>query len=270
MKNIFITVIGLLLSASLLQAQTDTMYVMKAGVVINKQSIKLADVDSIIFYNPMINTVTDIDGNVYKTIKIGTQTWMADNLKTTKYNDGTAIPIVTDNTAWKNLSAPAYCWYNNDATTNNTYGALYNWYTVNTAKLAPAGWHVPTDAEWTILENYLMANGYNYDVTTSGNKYAKSLAVSNVGWSPSKSTGAVGNEDYPTKFNTTGFSALPSGNRSSNGTFYYAGFTCGWWSTTETGATFAWNRWLYYDYSSVKNSGSNEKVNGFSVRCLKD
>ena len=101
-------------------------------------------------------TVTDIDGNVYHTVTIGTQTWMVENLKTTKYNDGTAIPLVTDSTAWLNLTTPGYCWYNNDAATyKNTYGALYNWFTVNTSKLAPSGWHVPTDAEWTTLITYL-------------------------------------------------------------------------------------------------------------------
>src|SRR5674476_633708 len=102
------------------------------------------------------NTVTDIEGNVYHTVKIGTQTWMVENLKTTKYKDGTAIPLVTDNKVWINLPTPAYCWYDNDATTyKNTYGALYNWYAVNTGKLAPTGWHIPTDAEWTTLQNYV-------------------------------------------------------------------------------------------------------------------
>ena len=100
--------------------------------------------------------VVDIDGNVYHTVTIGTQVWMVENLKTTKYNDGTAIPLVTDNTAWGALTTPGYCWYNNDsATYKNTYGALYNWYAVNTGKLAPTGWHVPTDSEWTVLTTYL-------------------------------------------------------------------------------------------------------------------
>lgn len=101
-------------------------------------------------------TMTDQEGNVYKTITIGTQTWMAENLRTTTYNDGTVIPNVTDNDEWADLSTPAYCWYDNDsATYAQTYGALYNWYTVATDSLCPTGWHVPTDAEWTILTDTL-------------------------------------------------------------------------------------------------------------------
>jgi len=128
---------------------------------------------------------------------------MAENLKTTKYNDGTSIPNVTENSAWTNLSTPAYCWYNNDDTTyKNTYGALYNWHTVNTAKLAPTGWYVPTNDEWAILDNYLMTNGYNYDGSTTYNNYAKSLAAT-TDWETDTGTGAIGN--HLTKNNSTGF-----------------------------------------------------------------
>ena len=100
---------------------------------------------------PKTGTVTDIDGNTYKTVQIGTQTWMAENLRTTKYNDGEAIPYVTDNSVWVKLETPAYCYYNNDISNKKMFGALYNWYTVNTGRLCPSGWHVPTDAEWTTL-----------------------------------------------------------------------------------------------------------------------
>lgn len=100
-------------------------------------------------------SVTDTEGNTYKTIKTVTQTWMAENLKTTKYNDGTLIPNVSDNTAWTQLSSGAYCWYSNDINNKSTFGALYNWYAVNTGKLCPEGWHVPGDDEWTTLTGYL-------------------------------------------------------------------------------------------------------------------
>ena len=98
------------------------------------------------------NAVKDIDGNKYKTIKIGTQIWMAENLKTTHFNDGTSIVQIDKYDDWKGLISPAYCWYANDSTNKEVYGALYNWYAVNTKKLCPKGWHVPTDEEWKQLE----------------------------------------------------------------------------------------------------------------------
>src|SRR5665648_943598 len=105
-------------------------------------------------------TVTDIDGNVYKTVTIGTQVWMAENLKTTKYRNGDPIPNITDATAWTNLTTGAYCNNNNDANYATTYGRLYNWYAVNDIRnIAPAGWHIPTKAEWTTLTTYLGGQG---------------------------------------------------------------------------------------------------------------
>jgi len=215
-------------------------------------------------------TATDIDGNVYNTVTIGTQTWMVENLKTTKYNDGTPVPNVTDNTVWHGLLTPAYCWYNNDATTyKNTYGALYNWYTVNTAKLAPVGWHVPTDAEWTALENYLMANGFNYDGTTTGNKYAKSLAAT-TNWITDAGTGVIGND--LSKNNSTGFSSLPGGVRDyyHDGAFGDVGGSAAWWSSTQYATTdAAMFRGMYSTFSSVGRY-NHFMSNGFSVRCVKD
>ena len=209
----------------------------------------------------------DADGNVYHTITIGTQTWMVENLKTTKYNDGTAIPNVIDNTEWTNLITPAYCWYSNDAATyKNSHGALYNWYTVNTAKLAPLGWHVPTDAEWTTLENFLIANGYNYDGTTTENKIAKSLSTT-TGWSASTDIGDVGND--PSSNNSSGFSGFPGGCRFTDGTFNYFGTSERWWSSTQFDSNDAWNRNLYHFLSRVNRTNYNKQY-GFSVRCLMD
>jgi hypothetical protein len=121
-----------------------------AGQVLTESSSQIP-----IWTNPTV--VTDIDGNIYSTVTIGTQTWMKQDLKTTRYNDGAAIPLVTDNTAWAALTTPGYCLYNNtnNADSIRTFGALYNWYAVNTGKLAPTGWHVATDAEWTTLTTYL-------------------------------------------------------------------------------------------------------------------
>jgi uncharacterized protein (TIGR02145 family) len=219
--------------------------------------------------NAVGSTVADADGNLYNTVTLGTQTWMVENLHTTKYNDNTAIPTITDNSSWSHLNTPAYCLYNNDAETYKViYGALYNWYAINTGKLAPKGWHVPSDAEWTTLENYLIASGYNFDASATGNKYAKALA-SVLGWNSYTGGGTVGNSDYSSWRNITGFTALPGGYRSSDGTFYGIGLYGNWWSSSENGTSSAYNRCLFSNSSSVYRDNV-AKICGFSVRCLKD
>ena len=212
----------------------------------------------------------DGDNNYYPVVQIGIQVWMAANLKTTKYKDGTTIPLVTYYFTWSYLTTPGYCWYNNDAATyKSTYGALYNWYTVNTGNLCPAGWHAPTDVEWATLENYLIINGYNYDGTTTGNKYAKALA-STTGWHPNSGTGAVGNTDYPAKRDATGFTALPGGLCNDAGSFSGIGIGCDWWSATENNATNAWTRGFQYSFIEVVISSFHRKRCGYSVRCVRD
>lgn len=192
----------------------------------------------------------DADGNVYTSVTMGTQTWMVENLKTTKYNDGTSIPNVTVDATWAALTTPAYCWYNNNAAYKPTYGALYNWYTVNTGKLCPAGWHVPTEAEWTTLTDYLGG------ASVAGGKLKESGTAH---WS-SPNTGAT---------NESGFTALPGGFRSVDGTCYFVVFNGFWWSSTESSATYAWLRFVLYDYAGVVRD-SGEKPAGFSVRCVRD
>jgi uncharacterized protein (TIGR02145 family) len=152
-------------------------------------------------------TVTDADDNTYEVVTLGTQTWMAENLKTTKYNDRIEIPEIKDSLAWLSETEGAYTWFRNDSTNKQVHGALYNWYSVNTGKLCPAGWHVPTNDKWITMENYLIANGYNYDGTTNGdwatnNKIAKSLADV-YSWNPSDNIGSPGNSDFPVKRNAT-------------------------------------------------------------------
>ncbi len=210
--------------------------------------------------------LADADGNIYSTVRLGSQIWMAENLKTTKYKNGADIPLVTDNAAWSNLTTPGYCWYDNNVANKDTYGALYNWYTVNSWYLCPTGWREATDADWTTLENYLIANGYNYDGTTTGDKIAKALA-STSGWTSSTNTGAVGNTDYPAKRNATGFTALPGGERSYDGTFGLIGLDGYWWSATDN-AKSALYRNLHYNVSNVFENYHDKKY-GFSVRCLK-
>jgi uncharacterized protein (TIGR02145 family) len=221
------------------------------------------------FTTLLANQVSDFDGNVYTTIVIGTQTWMVENLKTTHYRNGEPIPNVTYNTIWSLLSTGAFCWYGNDeATFKNPYGALYNWYAVfDTRNIAPAGWHVPSDAEWTTMENFLIANGYNYDGTTTGNKYAKALA-SATGWNSYSGTGVVGNTDYPSKRNATGFTAYAGGYRSYAGEFWNVGDYGFWWSS-DVYFDNAWLRSMSFDGSGVGRDCLLER-DGFSVRLVKD
>jgi uncharacterized protein (TIGR02145 family) len=222
-------------------------------------------------------TVTDIVGNVYFTITIGTQVWMKENLKATKYNDGIAIINITDNGIWYALTTGAYCDYNNTPANSTTNGRLYNWYAVDNNALTkvvsnggknvcPTGWHVPTDAEWTTLENYLIANGYNWDGTTAGNKIAKSMA-STSGWTAFASLGTVGNDQASN--NNSGFTALPSGYRTNSGVYGDVGSYGDWWSSSENSTSDAYFRLMYYNYSNVNRAGS-PKRNGLSVRCLSD
>lgn len=202
-----------------------------------------------------LEVVTDADGNVYKTIKIGNQTWMSENLKVTKYNDGTAIPNVTDGTEWRSLKTGAYCNYDNDQNNVATYGRLYNWYAVNTGKLAPKGWHVPTHAEWTELTDYLGGVSTFDGIIIAGGKL-KERGTSH--WK-SPNTGAT---------NEIGFTALPGGTRY-YGEFYNIGDAGDWWCATEYDTNVAWLRGMNYNSSNVGN-GVLVKEDGLSIRCLKD
>jgi len=204
-------------------------------------------------------TVTDIDGNLYQTVTIGKQVWMAENLKVTKYRNGDNIPMVSD-ASWWNLSTGALCNYDNNTNIGNTFGKLYNWYAVNdTRKLAPTGWHIPTEAEWTKLENFVGAN-----LGISGS-IAKALA-SKTEWTLDNHGGAIGNN--LTLNNTSGFTALPSGYRH-NGTYMNIGIGTGLWSSDEYDWSSAWRRYLGSTYNNL-GSYNIIKVDGFSVRCIRD
>ncbi len=267
MKAIGSIILGLLLFTANIALAQDSLYMYKAGAVIYKQSVN--NVDSVTFKKstPVAGTVTDIDGNVYHTVTIGKQTWMVENLKTTKYHNGNGgvIPDVTDN-SWYSLYTGAYCNYDNDDANGLKYGRLYNWYAVtNSQKLAPIGWHVATDAEWTTLINYLIANGYNYDGTKDDNRVAKSLA-SVTDWTAFVGPGAIGND--LSKNNTSGFSAIPGGYRTS---YYPSAFfgigSIGYWWSSDVNST--WARHLDYNSSYVFRE-SADKNSGFYVRCVKD
>ncbi len=191
-------------------------------------------------------TVSDADGNVYATVTIGSQTWTTENLKTTKYNDGKSIPNVIGESAWKELKTDAYCWFMDDVANKVTYGAYYNWNTVNTGKLCPAGWHVPSDKEWRSLTDYL----------GSENIAGNSMKASS-GWSRN------GNGT-----NESGFSALPTGYRNAKGLFSSQGISAYWWSSSSD-AVNGWYTVLFSkDATAFKYYG--QKESGFSVRCLKN
>ena len=201
------------------------------------------------FTTPII--VTDIDGNLYQTVVIGTQIWMAENLKTTHYRDGSAIPLITLNTAWNGLTSGAYCAFNNNITNLTIYGALYNWFAVvDTRNICPTGWHIPTDIEWTTLTSFL--GGLNI----AGGKM-KEIGISH--WM-SPNNGAN---------NYSGFTALGGSLRDYIGVFGNSGQYGYWWSSTENNTTTALNRKLFNDNSSIA-VGVNYKLDGFSARCIKD
>jgi uncharacterized protein (TIGR02145 family) len=202
--------------------------------------------------------ITDAENNTYKTVTIGTQTWMAENLKVTKYNDGKAIPNITDNTQWSQLSTGAWSYYNNDnndVTKNAKYGKLYNWYAVSKTtngnkNVCPTGWHVPTDAEWTVLTDYLGGE------TVAGGKLKE---VGTTNW----------NSPNVDATNASLFTGLPGGDRINYGNYDAIGFYGNWWSSTEYNTSNAWTRALYH-YEGNANRNSFVKGNGFSVRCLRD
>jgi uncharacterized protein (TIGR02145 family) len=200
-------------------------------------------------------TISDGDGNVYNTIIIGTQTWMKENLKTTQYSDGTAIPLFTGRLDWYYLLSPGYCYYDNIVNNLASYGALYNWYTLNAASngnrnVCPAGWHVPTDAEWATLISYLGG-----DSAAAG----KLIETGESHWL-SPNTGAT---------NETAFTALPGGGRDYDGTYYDIDRYGHWWSSTEFVEGGAWSWFIGNDTSRVYEQRRFEQ-DGFSVRCIKN
>ena len=201
--------------------------------------------------------VTDIDGNFYPTIIINGQEWMQQNLAVTKYRNGDPIPTGLNDGTWSSTSSGAYAIYNNDVANNTLYGKLYNWYAVNDSRgICPTGWHVSSDAEWSLLINYLdpNANGGDSFSNSAGGKLKAP-----TGWiSP--------NTDVT---NVSGFTGLSGGSRGNYGTYANIGNDGYWWSSTESGSSYAWYRGLYY-YNSAAGRYYDDRRYGFSVRCVRD
>ena len=254
MKHLYLLLSLFLVAITQGQTTQDTLYVWKAGQLVIKQSIKPVDIDSITFKRPVVNIPQ---------VTICNQVWATRNLDVTTYSDGTVIPQVTDPTAWSNLTTGAWCYYNNDPSKGAVYGKLYNWYAAagiyNAAsltnptlrkKLAPMGWHVPTDTEWTTLTDCLGGGS-----VAGGKMKATGTSL----WS-SPNTDAT---------NSSGFTGLPGGYRTSLGTFYDVGYNGVWWSSSEFDPAYAWVRSLSYSHGYASR-GTNGETYGFSVRYLRD
>ncbi len=223
--------------------------------------------------NTNSGTVTDASGNTYPTVKIGNQIWMAENLRTTKYRDGSNIPVVSDNTQWSDnynnsTTLPMMCWYNNDQATYtaNKFGALYNWYAINPStngnkNICPNGWHIPTDAEWNLLIESLDPT---YNPTAAGIQNTQSYTAG----SKMKTTGTQYWQSPNTDAtNSSGFSGLPGGFRT--GYYLSVGNSGYWWSSTENNTFNSWYRYLNCTNGAVQRQNI-QKQHGFSVRCIKD
>ena len=254
MKHLYLLLSLFILAIAQGQTTQDTIYVWKAGQLVIKQSIKPADIDSITFKRPVVNIPQ---------VTICTQVWATKNLDVTTYSDGTPIPQVTNPTAWAGLTTGAWCYYNNDAANNATYGKLYNWYAAAgiydaaslanptlRKNLAPTGWHVPTHAEWTTLTTCLGGE------TVAGGKMKE---TGTAHWQ-SPNTDAT---------NSSGFTGLPGGIHDNGGTFNYFGNFGFWWSSSEYDTANAWYRNLNY-YNGSADRFDVGKASGFSVRCLRD
>ena len=232
---------------------SNTKYYIRAFAV-DSTGISYGSEKSFITSDPFANTVMDYDGNVYHMITIGTQKWLVENLRVTHYRDGTPITMLADATLWGNTSSGVFAWYNNDISNKLVYGALYNWYAVNDVHgLAPVGWHVASDMEWSVLINNLGG-----DATAGGP--LKETGVNH--WS-SPNTGAT---------NTSGFTALPGGYRY-NGADNNIGLGADFWTSTDGGGDYAWSRYIEYSSATVYHGLNNTPVDmhgGKAVRCIHD
>lgn len=211
-------------------------------------------IKNVILFNPDVTygSVTDIDGNKYRTIQIGTQTWMAENLNAVSFNDGTPVSFIREASAWQSLTTPGYCWYNYDSI---SYGGLYNWHVINSTanggkKVCPDGWHIPSDNEWETLMTYLGGN------ENAGGKLKEPGSLHWYSASPSVT-------------NETGFTAIPAGYRNYAGSFNGIKRYGYWWTSSEFSSSDAYCRNMNYGYNSVERTSSNKK-SGLSVRCVKD
>lgn len=220
-----------------------------------------------------LNTLSDVDNNVYPLVTIGSQTWMAENLRTTHYRDGTPIPTYMNNATWMSDTAGAFAWYENNPLNRELYGALYNWYAASHPRgLCPAGWRVSTDEDWMELVRYVASAGYPNDDFTSGAGNALKSCRQILSPHPECTTHEHPRWEFdPTNlaFNAFGFAGLPGGFRNVNGLYGEQGMRAYWWNTTDINGSAAWYRSLEGDTGFVCCYTENKKF-GFSIRCIKE
>lgn len=228
------------------------------------QSELKAQVNKYLNPNLSYGSVIDIDGNKYATIQIGNQTWMAENLNTTKYNDGTSISLVADNAEWSNLTSGAYSEHKHSSESEVDYGKLYNWYAVNTGKLCPKGWHIPTNEDWNQLDAEFKLSGIH--LKSTGNNTDRTGL-----WQSTDSTEIcnIYTKESPEGNNESGFSGLPGGCRTNSGGYSKQGYRGYWWSSTTSIGIFSWAYILAYEDCNLKKYNHYQK-DGLSCRCVKD
>ena len=241
---------------------TDGIYTITSTVNDGTGGEDSKTVNIVVVISWITGTVTDIDSNVYQTIIIGDQEWMAEDLKVTHYRNGDAIPYLTSNNDWINTSSGAYCVYDNNEANVSIYGRLYNWYAVDDSRnIPPEGWHVPTDYEWKVLETYLgmnqsIADSTGFRGTDEGGKLKE---TGTEHWN-SPNTGAT---------NSSSFTALPGGYRNYNGNYSNMYYYDSFWSSTEYNNNYAWGRTLGYGESNVSRFRTIKR-DGYSIRCVRD
>ena len=263
MKKIITIIASIALFNGVLKAQDDSVYIYKSGAVAYKQAVN--NIDSVIFYKAnkdLTNTVTDVEGTIYKTVTLGTQTWMAENLRTSKYNDNTDIPNVKDAAAWTNLTTDAQCTYNNTNDSLSIYGRYYNWYAAKTGKLCPTGWHIPTDHEFNVLEFYL-------DNTVDTTKSVNDKTGTTIG----NQLKQVGTKHWKAPndgaTNSSGFNAVPAGYRQYDSGSFNGATDVAWYMTiSDPNSTNTWARRLFSTSSQITRTNYDKKY-GFAVRCVK-
>jgi uncharacterized protein (TIGR02145 family) len=255
-----ISLLFLFIMAFTYASSQDTLYIIRDGMIIGRYAT--SDIDSIIFENggQSSGEVTDLDGNIYKTVQIGNQVWMAENLKVTLCGSGKNLPNVQDQQQWQEMESPAYCWYDNNPDNKLIYGALYNFYAVSECELCPSGWRVATPEDWEELALHI---GYNQE--KYGTNWVKAVA-SQTGWAYSEFEGTPGND--PNANNTTGLNIYPAGIRAWN--FEGKEGTAIFWQNEvwEENPVYGFYIAIAYDNNN-SSSYVASKWEGFSVRCIK-